>query len=463
MSGPTEFVAASGMFGLLLVFVVLNVLRQQIDSDEPQHLHVIWEWTRGFVQYRDVFDNHMPLFHVAFAPIVGLIGERPTIIYWMRFILMPMYFVSAWCTYQIGTHLFSRRVGVWAVIAIGFVGRYYFDATDFRTDNLWTPLWLLCVTVLVTGTLMPGRASVAGLLLGLCFAVSMKSTLLLFSLLAAAGLTLIVARKNILKSAWPHRASCAAVFLAMTMLIPVLVAVFFACKGVWRDFRYCVFDYNLLTNVVYQHHIGSGVMLSAFVLPAALYVGRRMVLASPEAGILRTFILLVCVCHFLALQIFWPPISRTYPPVYLLESVLCVGALIALSEWFVQNRPGLFRVLRLAPLPAWLAVVEILFCLGAPPVRELAPRKQIRLLSDILALTGPTDYVLDCKGETVFRLRCIRTILERIAMRSIERGLIPDDATARCVENAYMRCRYHPRQVLPISLRIYPTQLFAGV
>jgi len=147
---------------------------------------VIWEWTRGFVQYRDVFDNHMPLFHLAFAPIIGLIGERATILYWMRFVL-PMYFVSAWCTYRIGAQLFSRRVGVWAVIAVGFFSHYYSDATDFRTDNLWTPLWLLCITVLLAGAMTVRRASVADLLLGLCFGVSMKSTLLLLSLLVAAG------------------------------------------------------------------------------------------------------------------------------------------------------------------------------------------------------------------------------------------------------------------------------------
>jgi len=30
------------------------------------------------VQYRDLFDNHMPLFHLLFAPIFGLIGDRAT-------------------------------------------------------------------------------------------------------------------------------------------------------------------------------------------------------------------------------------------------------------------------------------------------------------------------------------------------------------------------------------------------
>src|SRR6266852_3589978 len=75
MPGPAQFIVAAVLFGLLVVFNILSVLHQGFDTDEPQHLHVIWEWTRGLVQYRDVFDNHMPLFNLIFAPIAGLIGE----------------------------------------------------------------------------------------------------------------------------------------------------------------------------------------------------------------------------------------------------------------------------------------------------------------------------------------------------------------------------------------------------
>src|SRR5262249_23210709 len=119
MSGPGEFIAAAVLFALMIVIRVVNILHYRFDSDEPQHLHVIWASARGFVQYRDLFDNPMPLFHIAFAPIFGMIGDRATILYEMRFILLPMYFVAAWCTYQIGTSLFSRRAGIWAVILAG--------------------------------------------------------------------------------------------------------------------------------------------------------------------------------------------------------------------------------------------------------------------------------------------------------------------------------------------------------
>ena len=112
MSGQAELLIALFLLGLLVFSKIFNVLHHSLDSDEPQHLHVIWGWTQGLIQYRDLFDNHMPLFHIVFAPILGMMGERASALFWMRIILLPMYFVSVWCTYQIGAALFSRHAGV---------------------------------------------------------------------------------------------------------------------------------------------------------------------------------------------------------------------------------------------------------------------------------------------------------------------------------------------------------------
>ena len=79
---------AAILFALMIVLKLINTTTYRFDSDEPQHMHVIWAWARGLVQYRDVFDNHMPLFQIMFAPIFGVIGDRATILYWMRFILL---------------------------------------------------------------------------------------------------------------------------------------------------------------------------------------------------------------------------------------------------------------------------------------------------------------------------------------------------------------------------------------
>jgi hypothetical protein len=48
--------------GLFVASRVVLAWHQTIGSDESQHAHVAWAWVHGFVQYRDVFDNHTPLF-----------------------------------------------------------------------------------------------------------------------------------------------------------------------------------------------------------------------------------------------------------------------------------------------------------------------------------------------------------------------------------------------------------------
>src|SRR5260370_3058463 len=70
--------------GLFVASRVVLAWHQTIDSDEPQHAHVAWAWVHGFVQYRDVFDNHTPLFHLLSAPLVALIGERADILALLR-------------------------------------------------------------------------------------------------------------------------------------------------------------------------------------------------------------------------------------------------------------------------------------------------------------------------------------------------------------------------------------------
>ncbi len=64
MSGPAEFAVAATLLTVMIVLKLVNITHYRFDSDESQHMHVIWAWARGFIQYRDVFDNHMPLFQI---------------------------------------------------------------------------------------------------------------------------------------------------------------------------------------------------------------------------------------------------------------------------------------------------------------------------------------------------------------------------------------------------------------
>jgi hypothetical protein len=122
------------------------------------------------------------------------------------------------------------------------------------------------------------------------------------------------------------------------------------------------------------------------------------------------------------------------PPFYPIAAVLCSGALVAFSNvlsGFKSNQRYIFRSM---PLPAFLAIGEILVLVAMQPIWKDRTRRETDLLRDVLAVLGPGDYVLDCKGETVFRQRCVRTVFETITKSAIERGILVDDTPEKCAE-----------------------------
>ena len=436
MSERAEFIAAASLFALMIVFKLLNMMSYRFDSDESQHMHVIWAWARGFVQYRDVFDNHMPLFQIMFAPIFGLIGDRATILYWMRFILLPMYFVAAWCTYRIGELLFSRRAGVWAVILVGLYTKYHFISLEFRTDNLWVSLWLLCVTALISGALTVPRALVAGLLLGFCFGISMKSILLLVSLPVGASIALLLVGRKKLGQSWPHLALCTAVFLAAVALVPGAIALAFVLAGAWRDFRYCNFEHNVLGLINARNHPVWWIIIFPIAFPFVVYAARLIVRAAPAPAVAfrRAFVFLICGFYVPVLWSFWNLLTRQdFLPYYPLAFVLGSGALLAVSRSLAKYDLRVTQSLRRVPLPAFIALIEFFLGMATHPFWIDRARIETNLLRGVLKLTDPGDYVLDCKGETIFRQRCFRPVTESVTLERLRRGLMADNAAERCI------------------------------
>jgi hypothetical protein len=430
-----EFMAAAGLFALMIAFKLVNMVRYRFDTDESQHMHVIWAWARGFVQYRDIFDNHMPLFQIMFAPIFGLIGDRPTILYWMRFILLPMYFVAAWCTYQVGARLFSRRVAVWAVLLAGFYPTYHLTSFEFRTDNLWAPVWLMCVVVLISGSMNGRRMLIAGLLLGFCFAISMKSMLLLLADRRCRIYRDAVGGPRTGDSIVEPMASLRSDISWRSRPRPVLIMIFFALKGIWHDFRYSVFTHNFLPHADADHPPWM-IMIFPIVFPFIVYFARLIACATPDRALAfrRSFVFLLCGFYSTALYSFWTLITRQdFLPYYPLAFVFGSAAVLAISE----SEPLLSRLSpRLRRMPRLACVVIVLFfaALLTRPFWVNGAKAETELLRDVLKLTKPEEYVFDCKGETIFRQRCFRPILEPVTLERIERNLMVDDAAQRCVE-----------------------------
>src|SRR5262245_62486975 len=124
------------------------VFAYPFDADEPQHLHVAWAWTRGLLQYRDIFDNHAPLFHMLSAPLVALFGETPRILVLMGLAMIPLFVLTLYGSFLLGRSLFGARVGLWSVVLCALSPTLFFKGLEYRADVLWAALRALGIAVL---------------------------------------------------------------------------------------------------------------------------------------------------------------------------------------------------------------------------------------------------------------------------------------------------------------------------
>jgi len=434
--------------GLLLVVAFglrcFYIFRYRYDSDEPQHLHTTWGWTQGLLQYRDFFDNHTPLFHILFSPLVAALGERTDILDYMRLAMVPLWLVSLWLVWKIGSAVFSRRVGLWATVFISLLPWWFYCAIEYRTDNLWAPLWLGTVATLVCGRFSRMRALVGGLLLGLCATVSLKTTLLAAVLVMTLGFTMLVCARRlgvagigrILGKAWP-------MLLAMA-IAPVILASFFMMKGAWAPFFYGTIQHNLLPDVDAKNHPSSLRLAFPIALPFLLAIGGYIAYRTPDTtkALRRTGLFLLAGLYFTALYSFWTLLTRQdFLPFYPLAMVLLAAALIGLFDRFFASRAkcGLIA----------LGVLEIVLLLvGRKPWIDGTQRER-EILSEVLRLTKPGEFVMDFKGESVFRQRAFFYVLEPLTFVRIRSMMIADtvaeDLVAKNVCVALNQDRWYPK------------------
>jgi len=440
---------------LVLAFALRSfyIFRYRYDSDEPQHLHTTWGWTQGLLQYRDFFDNHTPLFHILFSPLVAMLGERANILTFMRFAMVPLWFVSLWCVWKIGSRLFSRRVGLWAAVFISLLPWWFFCSVEYRTDNLWTPLWLGTMTVLLTGRDPQGRRFLGGLLLGLCFTVSMKTTLLFaVCMLAAIATPLICARRLALRETfrlaltwWP--------VLAGALIAPAALCGFFVSMGAWGAFKYGIIGHNILPGVDARNHPQLLRLVFPIALPFLLWAASHVARRSPNPAIAarRTFLFLVAGMYETALYSFWTLLTRQDDlPFYPLAMVLFA----ALVVWLIESRTAWSSGTagtgsRLPWVLGTLALVEAAFVLGGRPPWIDGTQREREILGEMLRLTKPGEYVMDFKGESVFRQRAFYYVLEPLTFVRLRRGTITDtvanDVVAKKVRVVLNQNRWYPK------------------
>jgi hypothetical protein len=83
--------------------------------------------------------------------------------------------------------------------------------------------------------------------------------------------------------------------------------------------------------------------------------------------------------------------------------------------------------------PSLVLVGEAIWILKAEPVFTTNEDKRVAGLAALLRLAQPGEYVLDLKGETIFRPRPIYNALESLTRAQIQNGRLQDDTIPRLI------------------------------
>ncbi|MEI6350297.1 MAG: glycosyltransferase family 39 protein [Verrucomicrobiota bacterium] len=419
-----EWVLWIGVMLLTAAVKCLYVRGLRVECDETQHLHVVWAWTQGLLPYRDVFDNHTPLFHMLCAPLLSFLGERGDIIAPMRWAMVPLYSGSLFCVYWMASRLYSRRTGLWAALLAGAWPSFLLITTEFRTDVLWTMLWLCVLAVAFTAPLSRIRLFFSGLLLGAAFMVSMKTSLLFVSLGAAIGVGLWIRAKSKEPAPFQHWLGIPLAGLLGACIVPLAIVAYFWAQGALAQMEYCVLRHNVVPGAtsLSRYHEQHFVYFPLGLILISL-LGNAIFKAAPDCslGTRRAVLFMSTAFYLLTLNCWWPMVTRQdYLPVTPVLAILLTPLLM-----------GGIRACLKHPIAGTLVPAGIVLVMLAQSAigRHLGAdhtKRTSLMISDALKLTRPTDYLMDSKGESVYRRRPFYYALEGVTLRRIRLGLIKD-------------------------------------
>jgi hypothetical protein len=371
---------------LLFVFVY------RIDSDEPQHLHVVWAWSQGLAPYREVFDNHLPLLHLLFAPVMRFVPQGSAVFLIMRLAIAPIAFAAAWLLFKFGEPLIGRPQAAIAALTFCVLPPWLPKSIEFRNDTLWIFFWLAAL-VLITARRTPALVA-GGVAGGFCLLASEKAVPLLLAHVAA-----LISQR--------YRPSPKAVLrLALGALIPlVAVAAFLYARGSLDAFFFATQRFNVLFPVPIRRRVVRGIIF-VLVAPLLLSYGRDR---SRELPPLVRHLLLVALWYSFAIFAFCPIISpRDFLPLVPLAS-LAIGAT---------------NVARRAP--AAILGAGILAAVWYGRLWQAPNLTRERFVDAVVRTTAADDYVFDLKGDAIFRRRPVYFIYERVGRVLTGNGTIPD-------------------------------------
>lgn len=421
-------IAAHGGAILLVPYLMLRLLLARgaaLDSDEPQHLHVVWAWTQHGAPYRDAFDNHMPMFHMLCAPLLSLLGERADILDCMRLAMVPLAvaaFVLAW---RVGRALWGVSAASLGLALLALEPTYQRMAGQFRADTLWALAWIAAMAAFVLVRRPLWRSLLTGLAVGVAMASSLKTMPLLGSALVAGGFVLACMPKQARPSGRSLVGGLVAGALAAGAVVAIVVAIV-AARGGLAAMQDAVLGHNVLPGFGRDANTRQLAMRcagAAIVALGACAAAWRSIRRScdPAMTAQRWFVAGSCGLFALVLYAIWPLLtSQDYLPV-----------LPLFAPWLGRLLLQAFARIRIRTGMVWTgyALLATIALAVRAPWRDRLQEYRAQLAT-VLAITTPADVVMDAKGESIYRRRAFHPVLEMVTQERLRRGLLADTLVA---------------------------------
>ncbi|ULU27934.1 hypothetical protein [Dyella terrae] len=401
------------LFLLVLRLAWLNAYT--LNSDEAQHAHVAWAWTQGLLPYRDVFDNHGPLFGWLHSPLLRWLDNRPDVLTWLRLAMQFWYVVALGSAGWVARRLYGWRTAVVVVLVAGLFPRFFIVSGQFRTDDMWMAMWLLGLAFIAGAPPRAWRYFLAGLAFGCALSVSQKTLVLLATSLVAAGVV------RLLRPAGAPRAGvrCWLAALLGLLLVPAIFVAWLASHGVLTEAWYGLAGYNV-GGANKRHAAQQGlwfILLAVALIVLCVRVARQR---SEQGFDWPVFFLLQGGLYLFLIWFIWPLITKQdFLPVL---PTLAIALTSWVSAWaWLGSRPRLQ-----AGLLVFVVVAELATLIAYAPPWQDSLAEQRAELSTVLRYTDETDTVMDAKGDSIFRMRPYYPVLESLAMRRLRRGQMVD-------------------------------------
>ncbi|MFM2151844.1 MAG: hypothetical protein RL199_279 [Pseudomonadota bacterium] len=221
-----------------LWFLVQRTLRNELNQDEFQHVHIAWNTLRGTLPYRDFFEHHGPVSAWVGALLLRLRGDAAASFetffvfrWWNLALIAGQIALTGWLGARVGG---DRRSGWLAAGLLTTSGTLGWVGVQYRPDSLQNLLFLASLALLLSR-----REWWAGICLGLMLGLNAKAMLAVGALGAGFAACLFIEQRGPMPPSgttgpWPRVARLAGGLALVLGSIAACLSFVGALEAAWQ-------------------------------------------------------------------------------------------------------------------------------------------------------------------------------------------------------------------------------------